>query len=79
MNNDDTPLLKSTFWNVITTLIIVLIALLGGLAGMSVAMDSSIDDDLSVVEQKIPTIDRIDERTVGMQRDIAEIKTLLTK
>ncbi len=84
MNESSLTLLKefiprTTFWKVVGILISVVSVVIGAVATMSVSMDTNLSNDLKTVNQKLPTIDRIDERTIGIQRDIEEIKTILIR
>ena len=70
---------RVTFWKVIGYLITVVTIVTCGIASMSIAMDSSIMADVKDLEDKVPIIERIDERTINMEKNIDKLVEKIDK
>lgn len=68
---------KITFWKIIGWLVITLIAAFGGIVGMSTTMDAAMNVEIDDVKEKVGLVDRLDERTLNMQKSLDRIEKKL--
>lgn len=68
---------KITFWKIMGWLIMVLLAAFGGLVGMSTTMDAAMGTEIDEVKEKVGLVDRLDERTINMQKSLDRIEKKL--